>query len=100
MRASLGLLLVLAAAGFSIAAGPPTPRRAVPGDAQDLVLFLESRPFLLRLHLQVNGRSFRENWDESIAFLFRYLDVDGDGVLSKKEAVLAPSKTQWVQLMT
>ncbi|MGH7224546.1 MAG: EF-hand domain-containing protein, partial [Gemmataceae bacterium] len=101
MRSALVILGVLAmATSGALAAEQPVSRRAVPGDAQDLVLFLESRPYLIRLHLQVNGRSFRGNWDESVAHLFRYLDVDGDGVLSKKEAVLAPSKTQWVQLMT
>ena len=82
---------------------PSNPRpilRSVPGDVQDLVLFLESRPYLIRLHLQVKGRSFRTTWDESVSHLFRYLDKDGDGCLNKKEAALAPSKTQWVQLMT
>ncbi len=102
MRTGIILTLALAANLTMSAEQPaaPGPLHAVPGDAQDLVLFLDTRPYLIRLHLQVNGRSFRSNWDESIAHLFRYLDVDGDGVLSKKEAALAPSKTQWVQLMT
>ena len=95
-----GFVVVAVAASLTLAAEQPASRRAVPGDAQDLVLFMESRPYLIRLHLQVNGRSFRGNWDESVAHLFRYLDVDGDGLLSKKEAALVPSKTQWVQLMT
>lgn len=85
---------------FALAVEQPAPLRPVAGDAQDLVLFLDTRPCLIRLHLQINGRSFRGNWDESVAHLFRYLDADGDGKLSKKEAALAPSKTQWVQLMT
>jgi Ca2+-binding EF-hand superfamily protein len=101
MRSTLVILCALViATTFALAAEQPAPGRAVPGDAQDLVLFLDTRPYLIRLHLQVNGRSFRGNWDESVTHLFRYLDVDGDGVLSKKEAALAPSKTQWVQLMT
>jgi Ca2+-binding EF-hand superfamily protein len=92
--------IVFVLAGMTLAAEQPAPLRPVPGDAQDLVLFLDARPYLIRLHLQIDGRSFRGNWDESIGHLFRYLDVDGDSSLSKKEAELAPSKTQWVQLMT
>jgi Ca2+-binding EF-hand superfamily protein len=104
MRASIVLLVLLA--GVVIGAAPaekpvtaPNPPRPIPGDAQDLVLFLDSRPCLIRLHLQVKGRSFQTNWDETVDHLFRYLDVDGDGILSRKEAALAPSIAQWVQLM-
>ena len=101
MRVGFVVLVVLTTvAGLSVAAEQPAPIRSVPGDAQDLMLFLESRPYLIRLHLQVKGRSFRTDWDESVSHLFRYLDKDGDGCLNKKEAALVPSKTQWVQLMT
>src|SRR6185437_15618457 len=44
--------------------------------------------------------SFQTSWENTVGHLFHYLDVDGDGTLSKKEATLAPSNTQWVQLMT
>lgn len=94
------LFVFVIAANLAGAAEQPASLRPVPGDSQDLVLFLDARPYLIRLHLQISGRSFRGNWDESIAHLFRYLDADGDGALSKKEAGLAPSKSQWVQLMT
>lgn len=96
----LALFVFAIGANLGSAAEQPASLHPVPSDAQDLVLFLDARPYLIRLHLQVNGRSFRGNWDESIAHLFRYLDADGDGALSKKEAALAPSKLQWVQLMT
>jgi Ca2+-binding EF-hand superfamily protein len=96
MRTTFSLIFSLALI-TSVQADAP---RAVPGDAQDLVMFLAERPYLIRLHLQINGRSFRQNWDETIENLFRYLDVNGDGALDEKEIALAPSKTQWVQLMT
>ncbi len=96
MRTAVPLLIVLAWVRFAPAAEPAS----VPGDAQDLVLFLEARPCLIRLHLQIHGRSFRQNWNETVGHLFRYLDVDRDGALSEKEAAFAPSKSQWVQLMT
>lgn len=99
MRAGFVVLLLLMAS-LALAGEKPTALRAVPGDAQDLVLFLDARPYLLRLHLQIKGRAFRADWNETVDLLFRYLDVDGDGCLTRKEAALAPSKTQWVQLMT
>ncbi len=69
--------------------GPPRVER--PGDdVQDVVFFSESRPVLLRLHLRVDGKAFRVVWEEFMDKLFRYLDVDGDGVLSKAEAERAP----------
>lgn len=101
MRTAIVLTLGLAVAvGLIRAAGQSPSLQPVPGDVQDLVLFLEARPYLIRLHLQVNGRSFRQNWEETATHLFRYLDVDKDGFLNKAEAAVAPSKTQWIQLMT
>src|SRR5579884_3002539 len=97
MRAGcIALIFLTAATNVALASGP---LRAVPGDARDVVLFLDARPYLIRLHLQVEGRSFQESWEGTVGQLFRYLDVDGDGTLSKKEAALAPGLTQWVQLM-
>jgi Ca2+-binding EF-hand superfamily protein len=100
MRMPIFFLALLTATSTSLAAVQPTALHPVPGDAQDLVLFLDARPYLIRLHLQINGRSFRQNWDETVEHLFRYLDADGDGALNEKELALAPSRTQWVQLMT
>jgi Ca2+-binding EF-hand superfamily protein len=101
MRKCSLVLILLAATGLALASEKPKPAplRAVPGDEQDLVLFLDARPYLIRLHLQIHGRSFQTSWDETVGHLFRYLDADNDGVLSKKEAAMAPSNIQWVQLM-
>src|SRR5262249_36230812 len=78
------------------APGRPPPPRVLAGDSQDLVLFQESRPYLIRLHLQVQGQSFQAGWEGTVRHLFRYLDADGDGTLSEKEAAQAPSSGQWV----
>jgi Ca2+-binding EF-hand superfamily protein len=64
--------------------GPVVPAPDSP-DAQDLVFFSETRPLLVRLHIQVNGKPFPAAWDDFINKLFAYHDVDGDGVLTKKE---------------
>jgi Ca2+-binding EF-hand superfamily protein len=77
---------------------PAAPER-VPSDEQDLIVLHPARPYHLRLHLQVDGHSFRRGWEEVARQLFRYLDTDGDGVLSEAEAGRAPSATQWAQLL-
>src|SRR5690348_334097 len=98
MRASCVLFLFLAgAATLTLAAEQPA---VVAGDSRDLVMFLDSRPYLIRLHVQVEGRSFQDSWEGTVDQLFRYLDVDGDGVLNSKEAGLAPSIVQWAQLIS
>src|SRR5690242_18708850 len=100
MRRSIVFILGLVlATSVVFAAEKPASLHPVAGDVQEIVLLLDTRPYLIRLHVQIGGRSFRGNWEESIAHLFRYLDQDGDGALSAKEVALAPSKTQWVQLM-
>jgi Ca2+-binding EF-hand superfamily protein len=60
-------------------------------DEFDLVFFGDMRPVLLRVHVQIDGKPYGEAWDAFIAKLFKYLDRDGDGVLSKEEAERAPT---------
>lgn len=59
-------------------------------DVQDLVFLGESRPLLIRLHVQVDGKPVQDSWDAFLKSLFHYLDVNGDGVLDKAEAERAP----------
>jgi Ca2+-binding EF-hand superfamily protein len=66
------------------AGGPVIPAPSEPG-AQDVVFFGDMQPVLFRLHVRVNGKSFSANWDEFLNKLFAYYDLDGDGVLTKKE---------------
>lgn len=93
------VVVLIGAATLIVSAEQVPPLRPLRGDAQDLVLFLDSRPYLIRLHLQIEGRSFRDKWEETIEHLFRYVDANGDGELAEQELALAPSKTQWVQIV-
>jgi Ca2+-binding EF-hand superfamily protein len=100
---TLGLVLtgILAAAAETFAQVPPLQRvadpapvpaaRPVDDDVQDLLFFSEARPVFIRLHLRVNGRPFRAPWDEYTQKVYAFLDVNGDGTLSKEEAERAPS---------
>jgi Ca2+-binding EF-hand superfamily protein len=63
---------------------------AAVADAQDVVFFSESRPVLIRLHVQVDNKPFEKVWEEYIAYIFKSIDANKDGVLSKEEAERAP----------
>jgi Ca2+-binding EF-hand superfamily protein len=94
------LLSCLAVAGgLALAADGSVTPTPLPGDEEDLVILHPARPWRLRLHLQVEGRAFRKGWDNAERHLFKFLDVNGDGVLSPEEAARAPSTAQWQQLL-
>src|SRR5262245_11588342 len=71
--------------------GPPA---APADDVQDLVFLGEARPVLVRLHVRMDGRPVHAAWDDFVKNLFKYLDTNGDGVLSKEEAERAPTVDQ------
>jgi Ca2+-binding EF-hand superfamily protein len=79
-----------------VAADQP-PAGVLAQDEQDLVYFHPDRPLLFRLHIQVNRQPFQTQWGEAVRSLFRYLDANGDGVLSRQEAARAPSPRQFQQ---
>jgi Ca2+-binding EF-hand superfamily protein len=60
-------------------------------DAQTLVYLGQPRPVLLRLHVLIDGKPYTAAWDEFMKKLFDYLDVNGDGTLSKEEAMRVPT---------
>jgi Ca2+-binding EF-hand superfamily protein len=95
------LIVPLSLAPLLTGAGDPPPRPAavvaVPGDTQDLVYFHESRPYLIRLHLQEQGRPYQAAWSNYIDNLFTFLDWDGDGALNKEELEHAPNAQQLIQ---
>src|SRR5262245_19120624 len=73
---------------------PASPRKPVAQDEQELVFLQSSRPYRLRLHLQIHGESFQTQWSRIVEVLFQYLDVEGNGVLSAAELEHAPSPDQ------
>ena len=75
------------------------PRSSGPKDAYDLVFLGETHPVLIRLHVRRDGKSLRQTWDDFIDSLFRYLDRDGNGVLSQEELVRAPRPQMLLQLL-
>jgi Ca2+-binding EF-hand superfamily protein len=94
--------LLLATLCLIPASGGVEPRRearpsvfglkgAPASDAQDFVFLAEARPVLVRMHVVVDGKSLQAEWDDFMKYLFDYLDVDGNGVLSRDEAERAPS---------
>ena len=79
-------LVAWAAIALALAMVSPGAQAAAPADdVQDLVFFHEARPVFLRLHIEVDGKSFNVHWTETIARLHKYLDTDRDGLLSVKE---------------
>jgi Ca2+-binding EF-hand superfamily protein len=79
----------------------PAPAKAdqPPGAVQDIIYFAETRPILIRLHVEVDGQAFDSPWDDYIEALFKYLDRDGDGVLNTTEAARAPSAAEMMQVL-
>jgi Ca2+-binding EF-hand superfamily protein len=54
-------------------------------DATDIVYFGDAKPLLLRVHVQLDGKPVQDVWYDFVKKLFAYYDLDGDGVLTKKE---------------
>ena len=67
-------------------AAPPAGAFEGPDAVQDLIFLGENRPIFLRLRLSLGPQPFRLAWLDSVSALYRFLDRDGDGVLSKAEA--------------
>jgi Ca2+-binding EF-hand superfamily protein len=70
------------------------PQPVMADDVQDLVFLGEARPVYLRLHVRVDGKSVGAAWDAFVKQLFKHLDVNGDGFLSKDEAEGVPTVDQ------
>jgi Ca2+-binding EF-hand superfamily protein len=97
--AALLLAAALALSYCGVSGGIPPAPPASARDVQDLVFLSDARPILLRLHICVDGRPFRNVWEDYIRLLFDYLDRDGNGILTKSEAEHAPAAAQLLQMM-
>src|SRR5438105_15876170 len=80
-------------------ASDPGQRSALAPDNYDLVFLADTRPVLIRLHVRIDGKPLPQAWDDFVAALFRYLDRDGDGVLSQDELQRAPRPQVLLQLL-
>src|SRR5947209_5697748 len=93
MRWDLLLLGAVVAVPCLLAA--PDPPEAAPvaadaADVRDIVFLAEDRPVLVRLHITLDGKPFPARWEGFMKKFFAYLDMNGDGVLSRAEVERAP----------
>jgi Ca2+-binding EF-hand superfamily protein len=89
--ALLGLLAALLALARPADEAQAAPLAAADTqEVQDVVFFSASRPLLVRLRVRIDGKPFQAVWEAYMDALFGYLDVDGDGYLSREEAAAAP----------
>jgi Ca2+-binding EF-hand superfamily protein len=93
---------VLLAPLVALPAGQSAPAKGdapAVGAIQDLVYFARTRPILLRFRVEVDGQPFDGAWEDYMDALFKFLDRDGDGALSKAEAARAPSAQELIRLL-
>jgi hypothetical protein len=64
-------------------------------DSQTLVYLSESGPVVIKLHMQLDGKSFRARFDDFLDALFKEIDRDGDGELSESEIAAAPQPSSF-----
>ncbi len=64
-------------------------------DVRDFLFMAPERPLFIRLHIQVDGRSFREQPDVLAERLFATLDTDENGSLNEEEAKEIPPRNRF-----
>jgi len=95
IRLPLGLAFLLGA-GWCLAAPADKPP-PVAKEALDVVEFVHlgvTRPVFVRLHVSVDGKPYKRAWSDFMDHLFKSLDKNKDGVLSKEELAKMPTLEQ------
>ena len=77
----LGPIVAIALARFASGADEAPSSSPAP-DVQDLIVLGPTRPLVLRLHVTIDGKPFREVWQARFDELFDAQDRDGDGRLT------------------
>src|SRR5207249_3387368 len=69
----------------------PTPAAPAADDVQDFLFLAGDRPWLFRLHITNDGKSYQATWEAFVRDCFVFFDRNNDGVLSKDEAAKIPT---------
>jgi Ca2+-binding EF-hand superfamily protein len=105
-RSAVVLALVTAAALVLVprsAAADDPPKDTDPPaatevtDVQDIVYLGDKRPLVIRLRLQLDGKSFQAPWQSALKELFAFYDRNGDGALDESEAAHLPTPQELLQ---
>jgi Ca2+-binding EF-hand superfamily protein len=98
MKRTLALAVLLLGGAALLPAADDEP----PGDddAQDVVFIGDARPMFIRLHVRNGEGSAFTGYDAFFEKLYKFLDRDGSGTLSRTEAARAPSAAQINQYLT
>lgn len=78
----MGMSSLLSTMALAVALADPG---VIEGDAQDVVFLAADHPVFVRLHLQVEGKAFRELQPELVRTLFDAFDANRDQVWSAEE---------------
>jgi len=89
LSVSLALIVMLFFGSFA-AGQPPKESRPRMDDVQDFVFMSAERPLLIRAHVQIDGKSYRDAWNDYVTHVFKFLDVSNDGSVSKVELERMP----------
>jgi len=90
LLAGIIAVTALVLAGLAYGGDAPRANGTSIDDVQDFVFFTDGRPLLVRAHVRVDGQSYRAIWNDYVNRVFKFLDTDGDGVLSAKEIERIP----------
>lgn len=93
LAASLGGSAFSAGKGGAVTADRPANKPTVKSshDVQNLLYLADDRLVVFRLHVRVDGKSYKTAWRERIDAYFKELDGNGDGKLTGREITAIPS---------